>query len=244
MTESLPINQVIEGDCLKVLEDFPQDSIDIAITSPPYKNAYEGIGINKSEKTAKFHYTGDFGEPLYIVEDLAPLLKEILKEEGVFFLNLGYNQDSGALRPFYIVNRFIKRGWFCPETIIWHKDNPIPNTAYQLTNSFEYVFCLSQRPRIKMNVEDREYVHNVFEIPIASDTNKKHSAAFPKELPKKIIELFSDEGDVILDPFLGTGTTAVAAKELGRKYVGIEINNEYCKMARERLKQETVEGFV
>jgi DNA modification methylase len=64
--------------------------------------------------------------------------------------------------------------------------------------------------------------------------NKSHSAAFPISLPSWFIELFTQKNDVVLDPFVGSGTTAVAAVELGRKYIGIDISKEYCDLARER----------
>jgi site-specific DNA-methyltransferase (adenine-specific)/site-specific DNA-methyltransferase (cytosine-N4-specific) len=67
--------------------------------------------------------------------------------------------------------------------------------------------------------------------------NRNHSAAFPLELPKWFIQLFTREGDIVLDPFLGSGTTAVVAKQLNRRYVGIEILEEYCHVAEERLMQ-------
>ncbi len=66
-------------------------------------------------------------------------------------------------------------------------------------------------------------------------SNKNHSAAFPMELPKWFIRLFTEEGDVVLDPFIGSGTTAVAAQKLGRQYIGIEKVEEYCRIARNRL---------
>jgi DNA modification methylase len=66
-------------------------------------------------------------------------------------------------------------------------------------------------------------------------SNRGHSAAFPVDLPTWFIKLFTDSGDMVLDPFIGSGTTAVAAKQMGRKYVGIDIDEEYCHIARERL---------
>lgn len=83
---------------------------------------------------------------------------------------------------------------------------------------------------------DKVYPTNV--IHMATEcSNRRHSAVFPVDLPTWFIKLFTDGSSIVLDPFIGSGTTAVAAKQLGRKYVGIDINEEYCQMARQRLVQ-------
>lgn len=231
------INKVICGDCLEVMKEIPDKSVDLVITSPPYKNAYEGIGISKGKKTAKYHYSCDVGEPLYAIIDASLLIKKVLNERGIFLLNLGWNKDSGALRPFYIINRILKQGWFCPENIIWHKKNPIPNTASQLTNAYEYLFMLTKIPTYNFSKKERQYIHNVWDITIGQGKDS-HSAVFPNELPRRCIELFSSVGDIILDPFAGLGTTLVEAKKLNRKFIGIDISSRYCKTVKERLRQE------
>ncbi len=84
----------------------------------------------------------------------------------------------------------------------------------------------------------REMVYPDNVIHMATEcSNRGHSATFPVDLPAWFIKLFTAEGDVVLDPFVGSGTTAVAAKRLGRKYVGIDVNEEYCRMAKERVMQ-------
>jgi len=83
---------------------------------------------------------------------------------------------------------------------------------------------------------DKVYPTNVLHL-ATECSNRNHSAAFPESLPTWFIELFTQPEDVVLDPFIGSGTTAVAAKRLGRNYVGIDINERYCRMAEERLRQ-------
>ncbi len=84
---------------------------------------------------------------------------------------------------------------------------------------------------------DKVYPTNVLYLPTEC-SNKNHSAAFPVALPSWFIRLFTEEGDIVLDPFIGSGTTAVASLQLNRKYIGIEIKEEYCKLAIERIKKE------
>jgi DNA modification methylase len=84
----------------------------------------------------------------------------------------------------------------------------------------------------------REYVYPTNVLHMATEcANRNHSAAFPLDLPTWFIRLFTREGDLVLDPFVGSGTTAVAARQLGRRFVGIDISEQYCQLARERLKE-------
>jgi DNA modification methylase len=230
----MEINKIYCMDCIEGLEQLEEGSIDLVLTSPPYKNSYEGIGINRGSKTKKYHYSNDVGEPLYVIEDVASILFKKLKNDGVFLLNLGFNKDSGALRPFQIVDRFRTFGWFCPDIIIWHKQNPIPNTAYQLTNAYEFLFVLTKIPTYKLSIKKREYIHNVIKTPVESGKTD-HNAAFHIDMAKFCISHFSKEGNLVLDMFMGSGTTAVACKQLGRRFIGFENNPEYCKIANNRL---------
>lgn len=231
------LGRLYNGDCLEILPLFNDESIDFVLTSPPYKNAYEGIGISKGKKTAKYHYFNDVGEPLYVIEDAFEILHQKLKKDGIAFLNLGWNNDSGALRPFYIIERCIKQGWFCPDNIIWHKKNPIPNTAYQLTNSYEYIFLLTKRPFYKIETIERLYKHNVLNIAIDSE-DTIHNAAFPKELPLDIIQTFVKKDRILIDPFAGRGTVLSVCESLKIKWIGIEINKKYCDASIKRIKKE------
>lgn len=235
----MEINKIHNIDCLEGLKQLEDDSIDLVFTSPPYKNSYEGIGINRGSKTAKYHYTNDVGEPLFVIEDVAELLFKKLKINGMFLLNLGFNKDSGALRPFQIIDRFRKFGWFCPDIIIWHKQNPIPNTAYQLTNAYEFIFVLTKTPTYKLPIEKREYLHNVIKTPVESG-GTNHNAAFHINLAKFCVKYFSKKEDLVLDMFMGSGTTAVASKQLNRNFIGFEINKEYVKIANKRLEQTSL----
>jgi len=237
------LNKIHNMDCIEGLSLLPDESIDVVFTSPPYKNSYEGIGINRGSKKAKFHYSNDVGEPLYIIEDVAKILHKKVKTNGFFLLNLGFNKDSGALRPFQIVDRFRKFGWFCPDIIIWHKKNPIPNTAYQLTNAYEFVFVLTKNPTYKLPINNRAYIHNVVNTPVEKGESE-HNAAFHLDLAKFVVEKFSREGDILCDCFMGSGTTALACKNLNRNYIGFEINPIYVEIANNRLKQCTISEFT
>jgi len=107
----------------------------------------------------------------------------------------------------------------------------------RLTNAFEMIFVLSKHPIGKYYT--KEYTHNVWDIPVSSGI-KGHSAVYPIELPKRCIQHFSKENDLIIDTFIGSGTTAVSAKQLNRHFIGFEINPNYCNLANKRLEQEYI----
>jgi DNA modification methylase len=143
------------------------------------------------------------------------------------------------MRPFDIVNRLRnKHGYFINDIIIWHKNNPIPMNK-RLTNAIEYIFVLSKHPIGKYYTE--KYTHNVWKFPVDKG-GRNHSAVFPLTLPKLCLEHFTKENDLVLDPFMGSGTTAVACVEMKRNYIGFEINKDYIDVANKRIyenKQQT-----
>jgi len=238
MTE-LPINQVVTGDCCEVIANWPKNCIDLTVTSPPYYNSSK-----KYQRGEGYHYTRDIGEPLYTIQDVSEMLYDKSSENSFYCLNLGFSYgETGVMRPFRIADRIQKYGWFAVDIIVWHKKNPVP-IRNRLTNSFEFIFVFAKNPNPDYPY-DGDYKHNFIESSVASpDDAVQSSAPFPIEVPKFCIEVFSEEGDLILDPFLGSGTTALACKRLNRNWIGIELNEDYCEYARERLEQETVEAFV
>ena len=210
------------------MEQLDDQSIDCVITSPPYFNS-----AKKYQRGNGVHYSVDVGEPLYVIEDVSENLKRVLKNDGFYCINLGFSYgETGVLRPFYIAERLLKQGWFCIDTIIWHKNNPIPIQG-RLTNAFEYIFVFAKHPLAKYP-NNVGYKHNVFKSSIAK-SDGFCSAPFPEELPEFCINVFTKEGEIVLDPFMGSGTTAVVCKKMRRNFIGFDINKEYCDMALNRV---------
>ena len=228
--KTMDINKFYNGNAIELAKELEDNVIDCVITSPPYYNS-----SHKYQRGSGFHYTADVGEPLYVIQDVFNNLKPKLKENGIICLNLGFSYgETGVMRPFDIINRLRERlGYFVNDIIIWHKNNPIP-MRNRLTNAIEYIFILSKMPINKYYT--KEYTHNVFKFPVDSG-GKGHSAVFPYELPDLCIKHFTKENDIVLDCFMGSGTTAEACIKNNRNFIGFEINKEYCDIAEKRIKE-------
>ena len=226
-------NKIYFEDCIETMKKMPDNFLDCIITSPPYFNA-----AKKYQRGTGIHYVKDVGEPLYTILDVFKLSLSKLKDNGFFCINLGYSYgETGVMRPFHIVDRAQRLGLFVVDVIIWKKKNPIP-LQKRLTNSFEYIFVLSKHPNNKYPSADRiGYKHNFLESSVKS--GKGHSAVFPIELPLFCIDVFSNENDLIYDPFIGSGTTALACLQTNRNYIGSEIASQYIELAENRIKKIT-----
>jgi DNA modification methylase len=269
MDKRLKTNIVICGDCLEVLRTFPDDCVDLIITSPPYadsrKKSYGGI---HPDSYARWFLP------------IAAELRRVLKATGSFVLNIKEKVVKGQ-RHTYVLEIILgmrTQGWLWTEEYCWHKRNCYPGKwRNRFRDAWERCLHFTKEKNFNMyqqavmvpigkwsekrlanpskhdlvrfesqsqsgfgkrvqNWIGREKVYPTNVLHLATEcSNKQHSAAFPEELPAWFIKLFTQEGDVVLDPFLGSGTAAAAAKRLNRRYVGIEINPEYCELAEAQL---------
>ena len=262
-------SQAYLGDCLEVLRSFPQASIDLIVTSPPYADqrasSYGGI------------------KPDDYVDWFLPRAEQflrVLKPRGSFVLNIKEKAIHGE-RHTYVLELILalrKQGWLWTEEYIWHKKNCYPGKwPNRFRDAWERCLHFTKQRQFKMNQDavkvpmgdwaqtrlkslgkndvvrydsqvgnafaknianwqgrDMAYPTNVLHL-ATECSNKKHSAAFPLALPQWFIKLFTDQGDVVLDPFAGSGTSLQAAVELGRKAIGIDISPEYIRMCEETL---------
>ena len=149
--------------------------------------------------------------------------------------------------PWMFAASMQKEGWYLRQDIIWHKPVPMPESVNdRLQKSHEHIFLFSKKPRYYFNgaaimlpSKDRQSMvrrHDVWEIP-TSNYQGAHFAVFPTKLPEICIKASTKEGDIVLDPFMGSGTTAHVAQKLGRKWIGVEINPEYAEIINKRTSQ-------
>jgi DNA modification methylase len=139
-------------------------------------------------------------------------------------------------------------GWYLRQDIIWNKPNPMPESVIdRCTKSHEYVFMLTKKAKYYFDNEAikedtvnglaKKNRRSVWNVPL-KPYKEAHFATYPKKLIEPMILASSRKGDIVYDPFMGAGTTAVVAKELGRNYIGSEISKEYCEIATKRIEEQ------
>jgi DNA modification methylase len=238
--------KLINNDILNALSTFEDNSVDCIVTSPPYWKGFE--------------YEAYFNSYLQYTEWCTLWLRElkrVLKEEGTFYLNVS-NDSETTIRAFELMNIATRKlMWKLHDTIIWYRYNQQPsNSNRQLTNQTEYIFMFRHTSNnIELNKKNAyEYnpdifktknVGNVWEIPFnkgdkisfsKKETKSKwgHSG-FPIALAETCILLSTKEDDVVLDPFMGSGTVGVACRNTDRDFIGIDLNTDYYHIAEERI---------
>ncbi|MDR1883860.1 MAG: site-specific DNA-methyltransferase [Prevotella sp.] len=260
------------GDSKDILKEYPDNCIDLVVTSPPYadrrKNTYGGVS------------------PEEYVEWFLPISKEllrVLKPDGTFILNIKEKAENGE-RHTYVLELILamrKQGWLWTEEFVWHKKNSYPGKwpnrfrdawerllQFNKTKQFnmyqdavkvpigdwanDRLKNLSETDKTRDNAKNGSgfgknisnwlgkntvYPTNVLHLPTECN-NKNHSAAFPDALPEWFIKLFTQENDLVLDPFAGSGTTLKVAHKMGRNSIGIEVMPAYYNMIKDELDNQ------
>jgi len=226
----MEVNKIICGDCLEVMKGIPDKSIDLTVTSPPYNLGNNHHTGNKRHKT----YNDDLPENEYQNQQINILneIYRITKETGSLLYNHKNRIKKGiSITPYQWI---LKSNWVLKQELVWFNgsQNFDKIRFYPMT---ERIYWLVKSPKTKLfNTINH---HDLFTTKDwkAIGTKGIHKRVFPKKMVEDILNCFPD-ANIVLDPFLGSGTTAVACKELGRKYIGIEISEEYCEIARRRIK--------
>ncbi len=221
---------LFNNDCLDILPQIEDNSIDLIITDPPYEIGKYSTGNIKLPKRKALNNDIAEWDQKFSPEDYTNELIRVLKPKGNMFIFTSYNL-IGKWHEL-LDNKFDTFQFF-----IWHKTNPPPKIHKNgFLNSCEMVVCVWNKGH-KWNFTNQREMHNFFESPICMGKERlKHPTQKPLKLFKHLIEIGSDEGDLVLDPFAGVGTTYVACKELNRKPISIEISKDYYEMTLERIK--------
>lgn len=238
--------KLINGDVITELKKIPTESIDCIITSPPYWKGFEYES-----------YFNSYNQYLKWSEKWLRECKRVLNRNGYFFLNVA-NDSETTVRVHELLNICTNKIMFkLHDTIIWYVYNRQPaNTNRQLTNQHEYIFMLRHSSNdidlhkkelydYNPNIFKTKNVGNVWEIPFNKNKSnisfrKKTKSkwghnGFPLDIPLSCILLSTKENDVVLDCFMGSGTTGVACKMLNRRFIGIDIMEEYVELSKQRI---------
>lgn len=217
------INKVTYGDCLTIMKQMPDKCIDLIVTDPPYSRNTITAHSRKGVRNL-----GDLSIQEFFYRHMYEQFARILKDGGIIFT---FCDDL-----FYPV--LFASSYNCLQghsLITWDKGHI--SFGRPIRKRHELIMYCSKGSGGKFYAtEKRSHFPSI--ITHKRITDKEHDAQKPIPLIKDLLEHFSKEGDLILDPFLGSGTTAVASKSLGRRFIGIEISEKYCEIARRRLQQE------
>ena len=248
-------NKIVNGNSIELLKKIPDKTFNLIFADPPY-NLQIGKELKRPDDSKvngvfdewdyfkNFKHYDDFSKS-WLTE-----CKRILKDNGSIWVIGSYHN---IFRLGYHVQNL---DYWILNDVIWRKNNPMPNfKGTRFTNAHETLIWASKRKKSKYTfnyqslkcLNDDLQMRSDWAFPICNgkerlkkNGKKVHSTQKPEALLHRIILATTNKGDLILDPFLGTGTTAVVAKKLGRKYFGIEKNKKYFESANERISKTNV----
>lgn len=215
----LEINKVYNLDCLEGIKQIDKDSIDFCICDYPF---------NVQDGRAKNQY-------VEFINNLSKEIYRVLKENSVLII---INNPSNIYKTRNCYNQFTYRD----SIALIRKGALRPAWHFGFQHNYLMTFVKGNDIRKKWNGtkqnNDKDFLTDVIEYQngFRGKGNMWHAQAIPLDFTEKFIELFTDENDLILDPFMGSGTTAVACKELKRNYIGFEFKEKYCEMIQQRLE--------
>ncbi len=255
------LNKIIQGDCLEVMKSFDDGSVDLVVTSPPYDDLrnYNGYTFDFEGIVKElFRVTKQGGVVVWIIGDATIDGSETGTsfKQALYFKEVGFNlhdtmifKKTNPIPQIYrkrYNNQFEYMFVFSKGVVKTH--NPIMvdclHAGLQLngTTYKNYSKNIQERGKMAKPVKEQKIKGNIWEYVVGKNKEdqeaKGHPAPFPCELAKDHILSWSNQGDVVLDPMCGSGTTCKMAKRLGRRYIGLDISEEYCKIAEERVKME------
>ena len=230
----MPDQKLILGDCLNVLPKISDNSVDIIITSPPYEDV-SGAGYTAKNKDVLFL-------KLYseFINKTFKEYKRILKPNGQVFFNIKSKTLKKTLRtPHWLEFTDGFQNLIYKSYIIWKYAGSFDSTKSRFHLDYEVIYHLSKGNDIYLNDNCgiKDPLSSVWYVPhnIKKD-ERVHPTQMPKELVLRILKIASKENDVVLDNFMGSGTTGVVATELNRKFIGIELNPNNFNLAKNRIE--------
>lgn len=224
------LNKITCGDSYKLIKELPDKSVDLIVSDPPYELETRGGGFHK--KRDYYDEIHNLGLADGITDEILREMVRVMKKVNIYIFC-----NKNQLRQYF--NFFAD--YNC-DLLVWHKTNPIPTVNNKYLSDLEYCF-FAREEGVKL-YGDYSTLSKVY----TSQVNKKdktlfeHQTCKPIEFVKNIIINSSNENDIVLDCFMGSGTTAVACQETNRQYIGFEIEPKWVKVANDRLNKTDASG--
>ncbi len=212
--------KLYNGDCLEVMKGIESNSIDTSFTSPPYNR----------KRNDKYQNFKDINDNWYQFN--VDVINELLRvTKGHVFYNLQANYYNRS-DVYKLIGEFNEN---IVDIHIWEKSNPMPASGLSITNAVEYFIIMGD----KLLKSNKTYTKNIITTSVNSKMPKEHKAVMKYEVAEHFISMFTKEHDIILDCFMGIGTTGVAAVNTNRNFIGIELDEGYFNIAKERIENHT-----
>ncbi len=244
-------NTIIQGDCVEVLKTFPEKCIDLIFADPPYNLQLRNQLLRPNHTVVDgvddaWDQFADFAAYDTFTRNWLSECRRVLKDDGTIWVIGSYHNI------FRVGTIMMDLGYWILNDVIWHKTNAMPNfrgTRFQ--NATETLIWAKKSVEQKKytfnynamkNLNGEKQMQNVWHIPLCTgperiklNGKKAHSTQKPEALLYRVIFSSSNPGDIVLDPFFGSGTTGAVAKKLKRNYIGIELESEYVEIAQRRI---------
>ena len=249
--QQLPINRIIQGDCVQIMEQLPARSVDMVFADPPYNLQLRGELRRPDESVVDA--VDDDWDRFDSLEDYDAFTRAWLQAAHRVMKDTGTLWVIGSYHNIYRIGAILQDlGFWILNDVVWRKANPMPNfRGRRLTNAHETLIWCTKGESAKGYTFNYEALKALNEdvqmrsdwlLPICSgnerlkeDGRKAHSTQKPESLLYRVLLTATRENDIVLDPFFGSGTTGAVAKRLGRRFIGIEREERFCRLAQQRI---------
>ena len=250
----IDLNHIYCENCTDTMSRMDSQSVDVILTSPPYNMSKRKGGISDSGRYDVYKDWLTYEDYSNFTVGLFKDFDRIIKPNGVVLYNFSYSIENPSL-PYQLVSDIVtKTEWMVADTIVWVKKNgmPFPANPRRLSRIWEFVWVFCRKSECnsyttnhlvsKVSPNGQTYYKPIYNL-IKADNNdcptpKLNQATFSTNFVTQLLTMYARKGMVIYDPFMGTGTTAVACKRYGVDYIGSELSSDQCIYAENRLAEE------
>lgn len=233
---------LLNQDCIKAMEGIDSNSIDLIVTDPPYNlgNFMINRDTNLKKMRDNFFCTAgwdnmEYNEWSISMDNFFSSAARVIRRGGAMIVFMA------IIKVETIIRLAERHGFYYKTTGIWHKTNPMPrNMNLHFVNSTEAWVYFTYKTKTGTFNNGGAMLHDFIETSVTPNSERhygKHPTQKPESLIQHFVEILSNPGDTVLDPFMGSGTTGVVSKRSGRNFIGIELDEQYFNMAKNRIEE-------
>lgn len=229
------LNTVVHGDCCDILPQIPDGSVDLVLTDPPYGQNH--VSHRRNGQPSRPIQNDGFDEAIHVFTEAAYHFSRILKPNGVAICFTGFGDVDKLGRAAEFGRILTLVGLKQGDQFAWNKQIPSTGDIHRGFRPVLELGLVAWHPKAPYTWNPGRDIPNLISIQGVSPNNRHHPTEKPVDLLKTLISYYCPDGGVVLDPFIGSGSTGVAAKELGYPWLGIELDDVHCETAVRRVSQ-------